>query len=361
VLRRIIDPYKAELRAAPRDERDLQIAASNSHVIAIDNMSRLDPWLSDALCRLATGGGLATRELYTNEEEMIFDAQRPILMNGIEEVATRGDFLERAILITLPSISEKDRRDEKTFWAEFDEARPRILAGLLDAVSAAMAHEKSVNLPYKPRMADFYIWSVAAESALGLESGTFEQAYERNRAGAHELALEASAIVPHLKQFVQEHGEWIGTSGDLLTELNGRAGDQNARGKSWPSSPRALSGQLRRLAPNLRVGVEGIEITALDRRADRRNWRLSKLLAQPSCASSPSSPTLPDRSVPEKPLSRWSSAIPLETRAHDGRDGRDGHDDSVRILDPQEVRGNPSACGSGLAKLIPTKQRGIEI
>ena len=35
-----------------------------------------EPWLSDALCRLATGGGFATRELYSNEDEVIFDALR---------------------------------------------------------------------------------------------------------------------------------------------------------------------------------------------------------------------------------------------------------------------------------------------
>lgn len=119
VLRRLIDPNKAELRTAPRDERDLQIAANNSHIIALDNISRLDPWLSDAMCRLATGGGFATRELYTDLDEVLFDAKRPQLMNGIEEVAARGDFLERAIIITLLAIQDVARRDEKTFWAEF--------------------------------------------------------------------------------------------------------------------------------------------------------------------------------------------------------------------------------------------------
>jgi hypothetical protein len=326
VLRRLIDPYKAELRTAPRDERDLQIAANNSHVIAIDNLSRLEPWLSDSLCRLATGGGLATRELYSDGEEVIFDAQRPILMNGIEEVATRGDFLERAILISLPSISERERRDEKTFWRAFHEAQPWILGGLLNAVSAALKLEKSIRLTCKPRMADFYIWSVAAETALGFEDGMFERAYERNRSDAHELALEASVIVPYIRQLVQQLGQWIGTSGDLLKELNRLAKDHDERQKSWPNSPRGLSGLLRRIAPNLRAG--GIAITALDRRMDKRNWQISNVSAQPSCPSLLSSPPpdqqLTDDHVHEQPSGLLSSPRPSETGGHDGYDGYDG-------------------------------------
>ena len=76
VAGQLIDPFKAPMRTKPRDERDLMITASNSHIVTLDNLSYLDPWLSDALCRLATGGGLATRELYKDEEEIIISLSR---------------------------------------------------------------------------------------------------------------------------------------------------------------------------------------------------------------------------------------------------------------------------------------------
>ena len=60
IVRELIDPNTAPLRALPRDERDLFIAANKGHVQAFDNVSALQPWLSDALCRLATGGGFGT-------------------------------------------------------------------------------------------------------------------------------------------------------------------------------------------------------------------------------------------------------------------------------------------------------------
>ena len=77
VLRALLDPNTAPLRGEPRDLRDVMIAASNGWIISFDNLSRIPHWLSDALCRLATGGGFSTRELYTDSEEVLFDAQRP--------------------------------------------------------------------------------------------------------------------------------------------------------------------------------------------------------------------------------------------------------------------------------------------
>jgi hypothetical protein len=86
MFRALIDPSRASVRSKPRDERDLMIAASNGWIVAFDNLSSLWPWLSDALCRLSTGGGFSTRQLFTDDDEMIFDAQRPSVLTSIENV-----------------------------------------------------------------------------------------------------------------------------------------------------------------------------------------------------------------------------------------------------------------------------------
>ena len=70
VLRALIDPNAAPVRTMPREERDLFIAASNGHLLAFDNLSDLPPQSSDALCRLASGGSFAVRQLYTDEDEV---------------------------------------------------------------------------------------------------------------------------------------------------------------------------------------------------------------------------------------------------------------------------------------------------
>ena len=63
-------PQHCPLRALPREDRDLFIAATNGHVLAFDNVSGLPGWISDTLCRLATGGGFAVRQLYTDQDEV---------------------------------------------------------------------------------------------------------------------------------------------------------------------------------------------------------------------------------------------------------------------------------------------------
>ena len=139
LLRALVDPNVAPVRALPRDERELFIAASNGHVLAFDNLSGLPPWLSDTLCRLTSGGAFSTRRLFTDQDEMLFAAARPIILNGIEEVITRPDLADRAILLMLAPIAERRRRPETALWREFELARPRILGALTRRKSAIRA------------------------------------------------------------------------------------------------------------------------------------------------------------------------------------------------------------------------------
>jgi hypothetical protein len=103
ILRSLLDPNTAPLRALPREIRDLFIAASNGHVLAFDNVSGLPAWISDTLCRLATGGGFAVRQLYTDQDEVLFDAARPVILNGIEDIVTRPDLADRALFLNARS------------------------------------------------------------------------------------------------------------------------------------------------------------------------------------------------------------------------------------------------------------------
>ena len=106
---------------------------------AFDNVSGIQQWLSDGLCRLATGGGSSKRELFTNEDEWLIDVRRPVIVNGIEEIATKGDLLRRTLRVELPVIAEEDRLTEQEFWSELRRRRPRLLGALCDALSCALA------------------------------------------------------------------------------------------------------------------------------------------------------------------------------------------------------------------------------
>jgi hypothetical protein len=255
-LRALVDPNTAPLRAPPREDRDLFIAANNGHVLAFDNVSGLPNWISDTLCRLATGGGFAVRQLYTDQDEVLFEARRPMILNGIEDIVTRPDLADRALFLTLEAIPEERRRTEQELRAEFEEKRPLILGALLDVVSHGLRRLPDVRLDRLPRMADFARWSTACETAIWPE-GTFRSAYCDNRDDAVAGVIDADPVAAAVRSLMTSRTEWTGTASDLLGALAGLVGDAQRKSRSWPDSPRALSGRLKRAATFLRqVGVE---------------------------------------------------------------------------------------------------------
>jgi hypothetical protein len=225
--------------------------------VALDNISNLQPWLSDALCRLSTGGGFSTRTLYENREQELFDAMRPAILNGITDVATRPDLLDRAMVITLPSIPNGNRRAESEIWEQFERVRPTVLGALLDAVSTALRELPNTNLSFKPRMADFALWATAAEGALGWKPNTFMRAYARNRAEANDLALETDAVAGAVLELMEGQYEWSGNATELWNALGKKVDEPVRQTSLWPAAPQTLTNRLRRLVPALRRrGIE---------------------------------------------------------------------------------------------------------
>ena len=279
LLRHIIDPNAAPSRSGPENIRDLMISAFNGWCQTFDNLSHIPAWLSDAFCRLATGGGFATRELYSNEAERLFEATRPVLMNGIDVNITRGDLLDRTLMLSLPTIAPTERLTESRFWRRAEEIRPVVLGGLFTAMSGALRRMHEVRLAELPRMADFAIWVTAAESTLGWDEGTMLAAYNRNRRTSSELALEASPLVPVLENLVDQ-GPWAGTATELFSKLSEMTSYVAVTTRGWPGNPRDLSASLRRLAPNLRDAGIDVQFDKTSGSRSRKTISLSKLRAE---------------------------------------------------------------------------------
>ncbi len=281
ILRRIVDPHVMPIRSEPKEARDLMIAATNTRLLAFDNLSEISTWLSDSFCRLSTGGGFATRQLYVDAEEQMFSAMRPIVLNGIEAIATRPDLLERSIILNLEAIPEEKRLTEKELNAKVETALPGILAGILQAVMTALHHQLSfVSLPKLPRMADFCHWVTAAESGLGWPEGTFLADYNNSLNESNDIALEAYVIVAPLRALIEKSKIWEGTASELLAALQLQVGDTAARAADWPKRPNKLSGLLKRLTPNLRkIGVEVARIPIGT--GNQKRWGLRITMAAP--------------------------------------------------------------------------------
>lgn len=248
ILKLLIDPEQVKDRSAPRDLRDLAIWAAGSRLLCVDNISHFPDWLSDGFCRLATGGGFGTRTLYENEEETIFDAKRPTIMNGIEDFVKRPDLLERSIILWHPPIPENERWLESKLWREFNAAKPKLLGAILDRVSAGLKALPNVDTSRMPRMADAAAFAVACETGMK-EQARFLEAFRQNQADSHELTLADSPIAEPIRKFVVDKGgTWTGSATDLYAATK-PPGEKLPHG--WPKQPSGLTGMLRRLAPAL--------------------------------------------------------------------------------------------------------------
>ena len=315
IVRQLVDPNENPLRSPPKEERDLIAQAASNHCIALDNLSRLWWWLSDAICRLATGGGHSARLLYTDLEEVSIAVKRPVILNGIEDVATRPDLAERVLQIELETIDEEDRISEKDLWREFDKQRPVIFSGLLDALVCALRESPNITLNPLPRMADAALWATAGETAFGWERGTFTAAYRKNLDEGAIASVEAHPVGVAIVNLLENQDEWSGEPAQLFDALNSLVSDEQRHARAWPGNARSLSSYVRRLAPAFRrAGIEIVHPT----RGKRRIIKLCKTGNFASPASSPmASHDANDANDDEFPYSHVSSSDETEEESEE--------------------------------------------
>lgn len=252
ITRKWIDPHSVLDRTLPRDERELLIAAKNNAILAFDNLSYLSDKLSDAFCRLATGGGFGTRELYSDADELLISVRRPVISNGISDFIGRQDLIDRTISIELRPIASTARRLESEIWKEFREHHPAFLGALLDGVVHALRVGPGLKVDRLPRMADFALFAAASMGAFGYRPEDFLLAFELNQMELVRTSLEAEPLAKAVRSLAEDIPRWESTAADLLKALAAKADPADTIGGDWPKNESAMSRRLKRLAPGLR-------------------------------------------------------------------------------------------------------------
>jgi hypothetical protein len=279
-LRHLLDPDATPLKNAPNQIDQIAVAATHNWVLAYDNLSSVRPWLSDVLCQLATGGGFASRKLYTNDEEVAFTASRPVLLTGIAaEMVNRPDLLDRALVVELPTVADHNRRPYAEIWSALEAARPAVLGALLDVVSAGLKALPSVTLDKSPRMADFTHWVEACSGALSWGFGEFAAMLLQQREELDGEALALWSVWPALSQYLQwHHGVFEGTVAELLRKLKADKALEPWVTADWPRTPKGLGVQLKQFTPALRRN--GVDIKRLPRSSAGHRLRITQKTQQ---------------------------------------------------------------------------------
>lgn len=267
LLSRTVDPATAQTRTAPRDTRSWVISVAGAWMVTLDNLSGIQDWLSDAICRAVTGDGWVDRELYTDEELTVISNRPVVVLNSIDPGALRGDLGDRLVPIELQRIEETDRRLDREIEESFREAHPRVLGALLDLLARVLEELPEVELEGMPRMADFARVVAAVDAVRGSE------ALEVYLGIRDEIAQEVVAGDPvsvAVQKYMADKGEWTGTATKLLTEL-----DPWPKPEGWPKGPQPLSAALKRAAPALRQADEELRVDVSFGKSDRKTRRIT--------------------------------------------------------------------------------------
>jgi len=274
VLRRIIDPSTLATLSFPRSQQDLVQQLHHHWFAVFDNVSSLPVWLSDALCRASTGEGYSKRQLWTDDQDVIFTYRRCVGLTAVHSPVTQPDLFDRCIIFNLERVANDHRRREHDFWEEFDAALPAILGGVFDAMSKALQVHPSLEFRGLPRMADFAAWGAAIAIGLGYTQDAWMEAYQRDIAERDRAAVEASPFASAMATLMDERDEWRGTATDLLREAEAVAEREriDTNSKAWPKSAAWASRRLDEARTNLaELGI----VVESDRDKSKRTIRLT--------------------------------------------------------------------------------------
>jgi hypothetical protein len=258
VVKRTWDPTAPE--TVRYDPRDFLQKASHASVLVLDNLSTLPEPAADSFCRLVTGEADSKRKLYTDDEDVIVELRRAVLLNGINIPTDRSDVLDRSLVVELERIPDAKRRTEEELWERFESERPKLLGALFGVLSEAIALKASLQLSRRPRLADWGEYAAAVYEVMGWGAETFLEDWDEVVKVQNRATLDGSPVAQAVIRFMEARGSYQGTSTELHKALETVAEDIGVsvtRDKAWPKSARWTWRRIQEVVPLLvAVGIE---------------------------------------------------------------------------------------------------------
>src|SRR5215216_3182707 len=242
------------------DPRDFLQKASHCYIPMLDNLSTLPDSASDTLCRLVTGEADSKRKLYTDDEDVIIELRRAVIINAINVPSDRGDVLDRSLVVELERIPDAKRMTEEELWECFEAERPELLGVLFGVLAKAIARKPSLRLSRRPRLADWGEYAAAVYEEMGWGAEQFLSDWDEIVKVQNRSTLDGSPVAQAIIKFMEDRESFKGSSTELHKKLESIAeqiGVSIVRDKAWPKSARWLWRRIQEVVPLL-VGV-GIE------------------------------------------------------------------------------------------------------
>lgn len=267
----LIDPGNNPLLSFTGNEKDIAISVRRSVALAFDNVEPFSKVDANILCRLLTGAGIKTRQLFTDTGEITLEILSPIIVTSIDQPIRTDDLMDRSITYLLARIPANKRKTMKDLIVQAKVDRPLIFSAILDMVALGLKNIDSVAEDELPRMADFAKFACACAPYFGLTSKQMLELYASSQQEMVADVADDSPFIRALHRLISRKKDaWQGNATELLKELEFAP---EVAQKGWPQSSIAAGKQLTRFSEvlnKLGIDVEKIE-------SHRRQLRLSKL------------------------------------------------------------------------------------
>src|SRR5215208_6717357 len=168
VLKNVIDPGRTE--TLKLREKDFEQNINKAFIPFFDNVSTISDYMGDELSKAVTGAGNAVRKLYADDEDVIREYRRAILLNGLVIPTDKPDLIDRVLPVALRRVVKEERQTERHMRALFDARHPKLLGAVLEALSGALAYHEEIR--GLPRLADWAEYAIALYKHL--EWGGYE-------------------------------------------------------------------------------------------------------------------------------------------------------------------------------------------
>jgi hypothetical protein len=207
---------------------------------------------ADTLCRLVTGEADSKRRLYTDDQDVIIELRRVVLLNGINVPTDRGDVLDRSLVVELERIPDGERKTEEELWERFEAEHPELLGALFEVLSKAIALKPSIKLSRRPRLADWGEYAAAVYEVLGWGAETFLNDWDEVVKVQNQATLDGSPVALCVLKFMEDKAEHTASASELHMKLAAVAEELGVeKDKAWPKSASWLWKRLKEVLPVL--------------------------------------------------------------------------------------------------------------
>jgi len=255
----VIDPTITPLLSIPKDINEMIIHADKYYVIAYDNVTSIDEDQSDLMCKIVTGLGVSKRMLYTDDDSVIRQLRRCIMINGINIPAEKADIFDRSVIHVADILPDEKRKTDAEITIKMQEDAPKVIRAFLDILVKAMQLYPTIEPKRNNRMADYTRWGCAITQAMGIDQAYFENAYYKNIKTQDDEVVKSNPVADWLIKYLEFNNKttYDGSSSDIQKDIETFAITEYNKElpryvDGWPKGSTQFGRKLTEVIPSLK-------------------------------------------------------------------------------------------------------------